>query len=129
MTPTEYFWIFCIAALWLGTAFLVYITLFVHFVAMIPAVLAGVVAWVSTDGFIHRYDPPSAAHLRATAFEAGEVQEVARSPDGVVLWRVKRDGQVVYFSSAKTQWETTRSCGTVKVPSTCTDRHEVLNAQ
>ena len=129
MTIMDYVVLSIIVLMWIAVVAFLLNGLLEDVVSLVPAMLLGVLASFSTYVFIHRNDPPTPAQQRTDAFEAGEVQEVARSPDGVVLWRVKVNGQTVYFSSTGTRWDTTRACGTVKAPSTCTERHEVPNAQ
>ena len=117
-----------IILVWTAAAAFLLNGLFDDVVSLAPAMLLGAIASFSTHAFIHRNDPPTPVQQRTDAFEAGEVQEVARSQDGVVLWRVKVGGaygQTVYFSSTGTRWDTTRTCG----KSFCTERNEVPNAQ
>ena len=68
---------------------------------------------------------PTEQENRTTRFYNGEVQQVAKAPDGTILWRVYAGNKVVYFSSKVARWEESHSCGKNQ---TCTEIFETPNA-
>lgn len=86
---------------------------------IIPIVMAVIVFYRT-----HEPSPEAQAYGR---FLNGEVQEVARAPDGTTLWKAWHEGRTVFFSSKVAEWNETYSCGTVKQPQTCNNQVQAPN--
>lgn len=54
-------------------------------------------------------DPNTAERGARDRLSAGEVARIAVAPDGTVLWGVRHNGNIIYFSSGSAQ--RTEACG------------------